>query len=692
MRPSLSGKSALTIASVFKFLYRAAFAGAALVVLTIIVIVGSGWWTFHRLEKSIVEKMDQYYLTITTPGREEYLLQDDEIFEVPYMASKMSVSASPTRILDSRDRLLGEFITERGVYVRDPADLPTFLKQALVATEDGSFYQHRGVNYKSMARGILANLVSLHKKPGGSTITQQLAKEMFTTRKRTAGRKAFEFFCARKLERKFTKDQILLMYFNFAYFGHGCYGIESASQFYFGKPAKALQLAEAAMLIGMIASPNRYSPFQNIELSQARHRTVLRRMAKQGYIAQAAVERYSKEFWDSRDLRFHEPTVSFWRMRVNEAPYPIEQVRRELEREHPQQRIMKGGLKVRTTIDLEYQKAAEESLNRTLKEDDEDKALQGALTAVDPKDGAILAMVGGRGFSFHNQLNRAVDIGRPIGSTVKPFVYAAAFERGVFKPDDRLIDEPITYRIDNNRHWSPHNYGNKYEGDVDLRTALRKSLNSVAIQILKAVGVKPVIRELAAATGRAESHFPKNLSLALGTADLNTRDVAGAYSVFVNGGRPVRPFLIRSVEDRDGKVLDEHQPQVAAPILGAKTCAMMLEIMQGALWPGGTAHAAAVRSGFNLPAAGKTGTTNDSRDAWFSGVTPDIAASVWIGHDDMRVALGNKTGGGLAAPIWMRFIKAVYRNRPTREFDLSAIGASAAVTVSTATAAPAATN
>ncbi|MEE8424821.1 MAG: biosynthetic peptidoglycan transglycosylase, partial [Elusimicrobiota bacterium] len=246
------------------------------------VILLSGWMRFERLERQIVEKMDQYYLTITTPGREEYLLSGDEVFEVPYMASTLSVAAEPTRIYDRKGKLIGEYVAERSLYVRSENDLPVFLKKALVATEDRTFYEHRGVNIRAIGRAMAANLLAGRKKQGGSTLTQQLAKVLFTTRRKTFSRKSFELFCARRLEEKFTKDQLLLMYLNFVYFGHGCYGIECASRFYFDKPTRSLELGEAALLAGIIASPNNYSPFKNLDLAKARQRTVLRRMAGAG--------------------------------------------------------------------------------------------------------------------------------------------------------------------------------------------------------------------------------------------------------------------------------------------------------------------------------------------------------------------------------------------------------------------------
>ena len=644
----------------------------------VLAVFGYGYWTYKANEKAIVERMDQYYLTITSPGHEQYLLESDETFEVPYLASKLSVEAVPTKILDANDRLIGEFSVEKGLYVTSPDDLPVYLKRALVATEDGTFYQHHGVNWRAMTRAVLTDLRHLRKAQGGSTLTQQLAKMMFTTRKKTIGRKAFELFCARKLEQKFTKDQILLMYLNFAYFGHGAFGIEAASRYYFGKPAKELQLGEAAMLVGIIPNPAKYSPYDNLELAKARHRTVLTRMAKLGFIPSTAVERYSDEFWAQMARKAREPRVSFWKMTVNEAPYLVERIRRELLKDYSKERLLKGGLRIHTTFDLELEKSAESSLTAELDSlnaaekgaPGEDDPIEGALAAVRPDDGAILALVGGSRFGFQNQLDRT-ETHRPIGSNVKPFVWARAFDSGRFKPEDVFHDAPITYKISNARKWKPHNYGNKYFGDVTLAFALHKSLNSVAIQLLQQVGVDPVIDLFSRATGVPASSLPRNLSLALGTSDASVLDLARGYSIFVNGGRPVQPYWLRYVEDREGKVLrDERQrPPPAAPILKPETCAAMIGVMRGIFGPEGSAYGAARRTGFNIPAIGKTGTTNDFRDAWFTGATPDIAASVWMGRDDMRVALGEGlAGGAIAAPAWMNFIKGAYRNRPTRDF------------------------
>jgi 1A family penicillin-binding protein len=635
-----------------------------------------GWWTYHRLERSIVEKMDQYYLNITTPNREEYLLEGDEVFEVPYMASRLSVEAIPSRIYDASGRLIGEFSSEKALYVRSPDDVPTFLKKALVATEDGTFYEHHGINYRATARAMLANLRHLRMVQGGSTITQQLAKLMFTTRRKTLGRKIFEAFCARKLEEKFTKDQILLMYFNFAYFGHGCNGVESAARFYFGKSTPDLDMGECALLAGIVNSPIHFSPYEHPDLARARQHTVLVRMAKLHFLPASGVERYWNDFWVTMNQRLKSPESSFWRMNVNEAPYLVETVRRALEKDFDRDRIVKGGLRVRTTFDLDVQNAAQSAMRDGLTAVNRDlpkgsAKVVGGLAAVRPSDGAVLALVGGSGFNFSDQLNRSKDIARPVGSSIKPFVYAVAFESGRFHPEDKMLDAPVKYHW-GGHVWAPQNYDRKYFGQVTLSEALHRSLNSVAIKLLDSVDIDAVIRLLSDATGIPRDSWPRNLTLALGTADISPLQLAGAYSLFVNGGKTVRPYYISSIEDRDGAVIKTGGPQAdeAKVVLSTATCATMVSVMQGVFAPHGTAYGAAKRTGFNLPAAGKTGTTNDYRDAWFAGVTPDMAATVWVGHDDMRVPLGHgETGGVFAAPIWMNFVKAAYRNRPTKSFN-----------------------
>ena len=646
----------------------------------------SGWLNYRAHKTTIIERMDAYYLNLTVPGREEYLLSEDEAFEVPYMASKLSVSASPTRILDDKDRLIAEFSVEKGQYVRSPEEIPSMLKKALVASEDGHFYQHAGVDWKATARAIAVTLTRARRAQGGSTLTQQLAKQMFTTRKRTAGRKIFEYFCVRKLEEKFTKDQILMMYLNFSYFGHGAFGVESAAHYYFNKPASALDVGEAAMLVGIIPSPNKYSPLDSPELARPRQRTVLKRMVKDGYLPESAVERIESEFWEKYDKRARIPEVSFWRTRVNEAPYVVEFVRRQMLRVYTKERLLRGGLTIRTTFDLDAQKAAQRALRERLAKENDPSAkadedgepagkeapVEGALVALDPKNGALLALVGGGGFSFQNQLDRAMDGRRLMGSSVKPFVWARAYETGKFGPDSKMIDEPVTYSIGGGRKWSPHNYGNKYFGEVRLDLALWKSLNSVAIKLLKELDLDDVLEELSKALDVPVQKLPRNLSLALGTADVARVQVAAAYAAFANGGRAVKPWWLRGVEDRDGKKLSEGDAPKAegAVVFSSATARLTLETMRGVITqPEGTAHASATRVGFGVPAAGKTGTTNDYRDAWFAGVTPDVSAAVWIGHDDMRVAMSpGKAGGAIAAPVWLSFIKELYQNRPTRDF------------------------
>ena len=645
----------------------------------------SGWRRYHRLESSIIEKMDAYYLNLTVAGREEYLLSEDEVFEVPYMASKLSVAAAPTRILDAKDRLIAEFSVEKGQYVRSPDDLPAFLKKALVAGEDAHFYEHHGVDWRATLRAAVVTLTGLRRRQGGSTLTQQLAKQMFTTRERTAGRKIFEFFCARKLEQKFTKEQLLLMYLNFAYFGHGAFGVESASRYYFDKPATALDIGEAAVLVGIISSPYKYSPLDAPELARARQRTVLKRMTKNGFIPDSSIGRIEKEFWDGYERRARIPEVSFWRTRVNEAPYVVEFVRRQMLRAYTKERLLRGGLSIRTTFDLEAQRSAQRALRERLAKENDPAAqpdedgepagkaapVEGALAALDPKDGALLALVGGAGFSFQNQLDRASDGRRLMGSAIKPFVWAAAYESGRYKAADTVVDEPITYRIGGGRKWSPHNYGNRYYGAVRLDFALWKSLNSVAIKLLKDVDIDKVLEALSTASGVPVERLPRNLSLALGTADISPVQMAAAYAVFANGGRAVRPWWLRRIEDREGRLLSEGDaPKIeGAVVFSSAVARAMIETMRGVLGPEGTGYASARRLGFNIPAAGKTGTTNDYRDAWFAGVTPDLSAAVWIGHDDMRIAMSpGKAGGSIAAPAWMAFVKELYLSKPTKEF------------------------
>ena len=612
------------------------------------------------------------------------MLEGDEVFEVPYMASRLSISAAPTRILDAKDRLIAEFSVEKGQYVRSPDDLPAYLKKALVASEDAHFYAHHGIDVPATARAAFFTLTRIRRQQGGSTITQQLAKYMFTMREKTLGRKIFEYFCARKLEQKFTKDQILLMYLNFTYFGHGCFGIESAAQYYFDKPASALEVGEAAMLVGIIPSPNKYSPLDAPEIARARLRTVLKRMAKNGFVPDSELARIESEFWSSYDRRLKAPSVSFWRTRVNEAPYVVEYVRRQMLRSVTKERLLRGGLTIRTTFDLEAQKAAQDALADRLTHEnapdarpDEDgdpegknDPVEGALTAMRPADGALLALVGGSGFTFQNQLDRASDGRRLMGSAVKPYVYATAFETGKATPDAKYLDAPISFPAPGGTRWKPHNYGNKYYGEVRLDFALWKSLNSVAIKLLHDIDIRRVIDALSLATGIPADKWPRNLTLALGTMDVSPVQMTQAYAVFANGGRAVRPWWLRQVEDRDGKVLiPGRAPKDPGPVVfSSTTCRTMIETMKGVLGPEGSAGAAARRLGFNIPAAGKSGTTNDYRDAWFAGVTPDISAAVWIGHDDGVSMSAGKAGGAISAPVWLKFIKTIYLSRPTRDF------------------------
>jgi penicillin-binding protein 1A len=289
---------------------------------------------------------------------------------------------------------------------------------------------------------------------------------------------------------------------------------------------------------------------------------------------------------------------------------------------------------------------------------------------MNPADGSLLALVGGSGFTFQNQFDRASDGRRLMGSAVKPYVYATAFETGKAAPDDIYDDAPISFPAPDGKRWKPHNYGNHYYGKVPLKLALWKSLNSVAIRLLHDIDIDRVIDALALATGIPADLWPRNLTLALGTMDVSPVQMTQAYAVFANGGRAVRPWWLRQVEDREGKVLIPGQgPTQPGPVVfSTTTCHTIVDVMKGVLGPQGSAGFWARRLGFNIPAAGKTGTTNDYRDAWFAGVTPDLAAAVWLGHDDGAPMPPGKAGGAISAPVWLKFVKTVYLSRPTKEF------------------------
>lgn len=529
--------------------------------------------------------------------------------------------------------------------------IPKDLQQAFIAVEDARFYQHSGIDPRGILRALWANLTNKGVSEGGSTITQQLAKNAYLTQERTIKRKIQEAFLALQLERQYTKDEILELYLNQIYFGQGAYGVQAAAQIYFGKNAEDLTLPECAMLAGIPKSPNYYSPLNNLKAANERKAVVLDQMEKYRYIDSST----------SRKAKAAEIKLAKLNTDETVASYFIDYVTQQLIEKYGADAVYKEGLKIYTTLDISMQKAAENAMKRlpTYRTDENGIVQpQGALVAVEPRTGYIKAMVGGRG---NDQFNRATLAERQPGSAFKPFVFLAALESNL-SPETIIEDSPITIG-----GWSPQNYSRTFSGKVTLREAAQFSINVPTVKIAKQIGVEKVLyyaQQLGISTLVLDgARSDQNLSTALGglTRGVTPLEITSAYGVFANHGVYTPPVAIVKVVDRKGKTLEQAVPQERS-VISEKSAYVLTDILKGVI-SGGTGTSANI----GRPAAGKTGTTSDYVDAWFVGYTPDLAASVWIGNDSNGM-LNGMGGANEPAQIWKEFMQAALANVPSRDF------------------------
>jgi penicillin-binding protein 1A len=485
---------------------------------------------------------------------------------------------------------------------------------------------------------------------GGSSITQQLAKQLFLTSERTLRRKIKELILTLQIERKYSKDEILEMYFNQIYFGHRAYGIESAAQVYFGKTTQELTLAECALLAGLPKAPNRYSPFKNPKRAKRRQILVAERLWRNKFITFEELEEIK-----NAPLALH-PAGPKYQL----GGYFIEYVRQYLEKKYDPNLIYGGGLRVYTTLNCHLQMAAEEAVRRKIDELKKE-GLQGSLIAISPKTGHIKAMVGGYRFSSEDQFNRATQARRQPGSSFKLFTYLAALDHG-FTPASIIFDSPVIFEKEDGEHWIPRNYEEeKFAGPVTLRQALARSINVVAVKLLDRVGITKAI-DYARKMG-IKSYLGADLSLTLGAYEVTNLEMTSAYATLVNQGIYVSPLAIIRVEDRTGQILENNFPEEKVA-LSPQTAYLMISLLESAVKEGTCWYARRLRR----PVAAKTGTTNDFTDAWFFGLTPQLVAGVWIGFDQKKT-LGEKMAGGVvAAPVWTWFMKKALENEPILDF------------------------
>ncbi|MBI3811002.1 MAG: PBP1A family penicillin-binding protein [Nitrospirae bacterium] len=676
-----------------------------------------------------------------------------------------------TKIYGDDRQLVGQFYIERRVLV-PLAQMPSDLLHAIIAVEDSRFYEHKGVDPLGILRAMLTNIETLRLRQGASTITQQLARSLFLSSEKSFKRKVKEALLAWKMEKVLSKDEILELYLNQIYFGHGSYGVQSAARTYFGKNVDQLNLAEVAYLAGVPRAPTEYSPYNNPERAKQRQGIVLRRMVEEGFITEDQFRNVYRQ-----DLYFQKIEKE-----EEVAPYFLEYLRQYLSAAYGEDAVYKGGLTVYTTLNLAMQKAATQALKDGLREVDkrqgyrgpvahrnpkelaheeetgiglmgmvvvkegdvvdgvvtavddkgaaviaagrtgrippegmawarkrlkgpdllkdvelnseakpsdilhvgdvvkvklrrldsrnktavfsldQDPVVEGAFIALDPRTGAIKAMVGGYDFK-RSEFNRALSARRQPGSAFKPVIYATAIERGL-TPATIMVDSPIVF-VDEEQQkvWRPENYESKFYGPISLREALAHSRNLATVKLLERVGIKNVV-EFAKRVG-INSPLTPDLSMALGSSSVSLIELTSSYGVFANEGVRAEPMAVLSVADSSGQVLEEHEP-VANEVIAKETAYVITNMMEDVIQRG-TGWRAKV---LNRPLAGKTGTTNDFTDAWFVGFAPNLAAGVWVGFDDVR-SLGDREAGASAAlPIWINFMRAAFEVVPEMTFPI----------------------
>ncbi len=556
--------------------------------------------------------------------------------------------------------LIGEFFMERRSVV-PLSQVPRLLIKAFVAAEDARFFEHRGIDYWRTVGAAFRNIEAMDVVQGGSTITQQIAKSFFLTPERSFTRKLKEAILAQRIERYLTKNEILYLYLNQIYLGEGAYGVAAAAKTYFGKSLQNLTLAECALLAGLPPSPNNLSPLRHPKKARERQLYVLSRMVDRKQITDTQAKEAQAE-----EIRLRPKGPKGY----NDAPYAVEQVRLYVEEKYGKDLLFKGGLKIYTAINSRMQQAAQKAVEKGLEDFEvrEGKGkgrnqVQGALIALDPQTGYTLAMVGGRDFSA-SQFNRATQARRQAGSAFKPIVYAAALDKG-FTPATIIVDEPFSYvDVPGKEPWQPQNFDREFWGPITFRKALTFSRNVATVKIAQSIGVDYLIyygKNLG-----IKSKLEPNLSLALGSANVTLLELTSAFGVFAAQGYRAEPLLITKIVDRDGNILEEIEPS-AIEVISSQTAYLITNLMQSVIQEGTGQRAKAL----GRPAAGKTGTTNDTRDAWFVGFIPHLlVAGAWMGYDIEKPLGSHETGAVAALPIWLEFMKEAVAEKPVENFSV----------------------
>ncbi len=605
---------------------------------------------------------------------------------------KAKVVDIPTRIFDRNNSIIGEFFEQKREIIPYNT-IPEWIVKGVIASEDRDFYNHSGISYKGIIRAFFVNLIHFGVVQGGSTITQQLAKVLFTDMKRSLRRKVYEAFCAHEIEKLYDKQDILSMYLNLIYFGNGAYGVESASKMFFGLSVSRLNIVECAAIVATISSPRLYSPLSHLDNSLRKTKRILKSLSDAGFVNEKkAIYQYGR-YLKKWDVRFNEEKKAvssqigsfvYSTYRVNRAPFFNERIRRVLVEKFGEDSVKKGGLRVYTTIDAEKQDVALSNLREGIRqqreyhirksEREKSENIEGALVSIDPGTGEIIAYVGGSEFSAENQNDHVSQIRRQPGSSIKPLVYTAAIQNRDITPATLFVDEKTVFK----GGYSPGNYSKKFEGKMTVREALRKSVNVIAIKVLEKTGYSLVFdylkKSLDLSGSEMGSRFGKTLSFALGTYEISPLENAVIHSLLVNGGEFIQPYGIRFVKDYNGNIVWDNETGIrksmdekrrdTGKILDPAAASVTISILKNPFY-----HAVKVRK-LKFEVAAKTGTSTNHNDAWCVGYTSDMVTAVWIGNKMGAISLGSGRGGSaVAVPVWAGYMAGIYRNEKPPPFS-----------------------
>lgn len=560
------------------------------------------------------------------------------------------IPSETTYFYDINGKVLASFHGEENREVVPLDQISPELKLAVLAMEDGNFYQHNGVNPVGIARALVINITSGGTVQGASTLTMQLAKNLFLSPKQVLTRKISEAVLAMRMEKLFEKDEILEMYLNQVYWGHNTYGVQTAAKSYFKKPASEINLAEASMMAGIIQAPESFSPFLDFKEAKVRQSLVLDRLASLGWVSQADVDAAKNEKLELGNI------TSFQKSR---SPYVTNTVVKELETRFGKDALTRGGMRVQSTVDYRMQEIAEQTVQYWHNRSTVYYADQMALVAVDPRTHFIKAVVGGVDRD-KSEFNRATQAQRQPGSSFKPFVYYTAFASGLYTPDSVVQDSPVSYNDGSAERYIPQNYDRTFGGAMSVRSALAQSRNIPPIVIGQKIGLEKVI-DVCRVLG-IRSPMPPVIALPLGAVDLTPLEITAAYATFANNGWQSDTTSIVQVTDSSGHVLLDNTPKprlVLDPWASASTNISLTSVIEG-----GTGKGAYI----GRQAAGKTGTTSSERDVWFVGYVPQLSTGIWVGNDDYTQMPSSATGGGTVAPIWADFMRQALKDQPEEFF------------------------